>query len=169
MEIDRQYQDVLRRAALFARIVSLVDADRQQDESLVPVTPLRPRSTLPLDLPRITVADRRVVCDGLGLDLVRRPLTLRLFQIFVEAEGEQIHRDDIVGRLYDINASQHSERFLESLLGNAIKLISRSRALAGACLTGRQHIGMEWFPYDQERKCWGLYRLHNRYWLERLS
>jgi len=167
MEFDRQYADVLRRAELFSRIVSLVDAVRQHDPKPIP-NPAGRVSAL-ADLPRIAVIDRRVTCDGLTLDLARRPLTLRLFQLFVEADGETIQRDHLVTRLYEIDAAHHSERFIESLLGNAIKLISRSRALAGSCLTGRQHVGMEWFPYDQERKCWSLYRLHNRYWLDRLS
>ncbi len=167
MEFDRQYEDVLRRAELFSRIVSLVDTVRQHEPK--PIHTPANRVAALADLPRILVVDRRVSCDGLTLDLARRPLTLRLFQLFVEADGEMIQRDDLVSRLYEIDASHHSERFVESLLGNAIKLISRSRALAGACLTGRQHVGMEWFPYDQERKCWSLYRLLNRYWLDRLS
>jgi hypothetical protein len=172
MNVDRQnlsvrYDELVRRAELFTRIEQLV-VGRAADQRGSNVRPLT-RHRAVLDLPRIVVMDRRVLCDGRTLDLARRPLTLKLFELFVSAEKEVIQRDALVAALYGVEADGHSDRYAQSLLGNAIKLVSRARAVAASVLTGPEHAGLEWFPYDHERMCWSLYRLHHRYWIDRLS
>jgi hypothetical protein len=182
VDYSRHYEDVLRRAELFSYIAELIRSCPGGPAAPVDDSPLptedRPDSgegsarVLELRdlLPRVTVVDRRVLCNGASLDLARRPLTLRLFQAFCEAPGFHLTRDEVVRRVYQLSDDQaRSERFLESAYNNAVKLISRARIMAAAYLGRAAGQGIEWFVHDQEQRVWSLYRLRTQYLAERLE
>jgi len=167
--------DVLRRAELFDFIADLVrswpfpgeltDMAKPPMHSN-PFVVMAPSDKLRSEviLPRITVIDQRLACNAASLDLERRPLMLRLFKAFCEAEERQLSRDDILKKVYLISDIElRSERFLKSKYCNAVKLISRARILAAALLGRAVRNGVEWFVYDQERRIWCLFRMRNEY------
>jgi hypothetical protein len=153
------YQDMLRRAELFSYIADLV---RAQDD---PATPPPDASDVKLTLlPKIHVFGQGVVCNGTRLDLTRRPLSLKLFQIFCEKDDMKLSRQDLVEGIYDLKGKPLvSERHREALYVNVVKLVSRTRLLASAYLGRGAGHGIEWFGYDAETKQWSLYRLRSEY------
>jgi hypothetical protein len=192
-ESTRHYEQVLRRAELFDHIVALVKTwpgsgrvgpAPAEDQRPRPVSPLpladlaRPRRdaaaadvrSLKDLLPRVAVLDYRVVCNGATLDLARRPLTLRLFQVFCDAPGLTLPRDEVVRQVYKLGPiGERSARLQESAFNNSVKLISRARILAARSLSQGVGHGVEWFVYDQEQRVWSLYRLRHAYIAERLG
>lgn len=161
MELRRDgYEEMQRRAELFSYIAELV---RTQDgeESAPPEPAPDIRLTL---LPKIQVMGQGVVCNGARLDLTRRPLSLKLFKVFCEKEDMELTREEVVQGIYDLkDRSQVSERFVDSLMTNSVKLISRTRIVASACFNRGAGKGIDWFAYDAERRVWCLYRLKSEY------
>jgi hypothetical protein len=155
-----KYEQVLRRAELFNYIVDLV---RRCDEPEADEVATAIQAGSPI-LPRISVVDRRVLCNGRVLDLARRPTTLSLFQLFSVAPTQELSRDELLRSLYgDEIADRASPRYLESLHGNVVKLVSRARILANAFLSQGPEAGIEWFVFNSERRSWRLYQLQSSY------
>jgi hypothetical protein len=154
-----EYEQILRRAELFNCIVDLVRRCDAPDAVPAAAAPVPPAI-----LPRITVVDRRVLCNGRILDLARRPTTLSLFRLFCAAPRQEVSREDVLRELYgDEVADRASPRYLESLHGNIVKLVSRARILASAFLSQGPERGIEWFVYSPERRSWRLYQLQSDY------
>lgn len=161
MELQQDsYQQVLRRAELFSYIADLV---RAQDDASPQV--VVPDNDVKLALlPKIQVFGQGVVCNGVRLDLVRRPLSLKLFRIFCEREDMRLSRDDLVEEVYDLKGKPPiSERHRDALYVNVVKLVSRTRILAAAYLGRGAGKGIEWFGYDADSRMWILYRLRSEY------
>lgn len=154
------YEAMVRRAELFSYIADLV---RAQDEA--PEAPLESAPDVKLTLlPKIQVFGQGVVCNGARLDLTRRPLSLKLFQVFCEKDDMRLSRPELVKAVYDLDDKPLvSERHLEALYVNVVKLVSRTRILATAYLGRGAGRGIEWFGYDAETKVWSLYRLRSEY------
>jgi len=179
-EVDKEYlpDELARRAAMFEVIANLVKTwdGTPLATNGIPTLPTQlfdrslkktPSTTL---LPMVTVREQRVICNGASIDLSRRPLTLRLFQVFCAAPHVERTREDLLTMIYRINdLATRSPRYVESVYNNAIKLISRARILAMTHLSYAVGNGVEWFVYDQERKTWCLYRLRPRYLSDRLD
>lgn len=178
MSPQEPYEDVLHRAELFNCIADLVRSFPSHVGSLedarrkVLLTEVKPLPSLQREaiLPRVAVRDRRVFCNGAVLDLARRPLTLKLFEAFCRAKDQQLTREELLERVYLLgDIAKRSERYLESIHANSVKLISRARTLACAYLTAGPGSGVEWFVYDQDLKTWSLYRVSNKYLAARLG
>lgn len=154
------YEAMVRRAELFSYIADLV---RAQDHA--PEAPFESGSDVKLTLlPRIQVFGQGVVCNGARLDLTRRPLSLKLFQVFCEKDDMRLTRQELVEAVYDLKGKPLvTERHLEALYVNVVKLVSRTRILAAAYLGRGAGRGIEWFGYDAETKVWSLYRLRSEY------
>lgn len=154
------YQSMVRRAELFSYIADLV---RAQDEA--PDAPVEAAPDVKLTLlPKIQVFGQGVVCNGARLDLARRPLSLKLFRLFCEKDDMRLSRAELVEGVYDLKGKPLlSERHLESLYVNVVKLVSRTRILATAYLGRGAGKGIEWFGYDADAKVWSLYRLRSEY------
>ncbi len=152
---------MVRRAELFSYIADLV---RTQDEGPPDATvESSPDVKLTL-LPKIQVFGQGVVCNGARLDLARRPLSLRLFELFCEKDDMRLSRAEMVEGIYCLKGKPLvSERHLEALFVNVVKLVSRTRILATAYLGRGAGRGIEWFGYDAETKVWSLYRLRSEY------
>ena len=140
--------DIFRRAELFTLIADLVRACEGSPSGGA----FDPRP------PRLTVLDRRVFVNGLALDLSHRPLMLRLFQAFAESRDGWLTREDLLLRVYRVRVQQRSERYIEAVLANAVKLVSRARAVSASFLAQSGGPGYEWFVYDGDRKAWALVR-----------
>lgn len=157
------YEEMVRRAELFSYIVDLVRTqdDVQSIPMSVPESASDSRLTL---LPKIQVLGQGVVCNGSRLDLTRRPMSLKLFQLFCEKDDLKLSRADVVRGIYDLQGKAYvSERHMEALFVNVVKLISRTRILAAAYLGRGGGRGIEWFGYDSESRIWSLYRLRSEY------
>ena len=97
-------------------------------------------------------------------------MTLRLFDVFCNAPNHERSRDDLLSQVYRIkDLYSHTDRYVESVYNNGVKLISRARILATTHLSFAVGHGIEWFVYDQERKIWCLYRLRNEYLSDHLG
>lgn len=140
--------DICRRAELFTLIVDLI---RANDDPAVLVSPRH-------GPPRLSVLDRRIFVNGFGLDLSRRPLMLRLFQAFTSSPDGWMTRDDLLRRVYRVRPEQHSERYVDSVMANAVKLVSRSRAVTAKFLATCAGPEYEWLAYDSDRRAWQLVR-----------
>lgn len=152
---------MVRRAELFTYIADLV---RAQDEA-PPEAPVESSPDVKLTLlPKIQVFGQGVVCNGARLDLTRRPLSLRLFELFCEKDDMRLSRAEMVEGIYDLKGKPLvSERHREALFVNVVKLVSRTRILATAYLGRGAGRGIEWFGYDAETKVWSLYHLRSEY------
>ncbi len=154
------YEETQRRADLFSYIVDLVRTQGDEPEGLYEGAPDR----APELLPKIHIIGQTVICNGARLDLSRRPLSLALFRAFSETPSMQLTRPEVVAKIYGVSSGEGiSERYLESLYGNVVKLISRTRLLAAGFLARGSSQGIEWFAYDGERRVWALYRLKSEY------
>jgi hypothetical protein len=165
-------EELARRAAMFGVIANLIK-DWDDPAAPTPITSAFARGTSvrhqPL-LPRIKVRNHQVICNNTSLDLARRPMTLRLFEVFCNAPNHERSRDDLLMEVYRIkDLNSHTERYVESVYNNGVKLISRARILATTHLSFAVSHGIEWFVYDQERKIWCLYRLRNEYLSDHLG
>ena len=165
-------EELARRAAMFGVIANLIK-DWDDPAAPTPITSAFARGTSvrhqPL-LPRINVRKHQVICNNSSLDLTRRPMTLRLFDVFCNAPNHERSRDDLLMEVYRIkDLNSHTERYVESVYNNGVKLISRARILATMHLSFAVSHGIEWFVYDQERKIWCLYRLRNEYLSDHLG
>lgn len=119
-------------------------------------------------LPRITIANKNLSCNGVDLDLHRKPLTLKLFQIFLSDHSDHWERDQLVKALYShINWDSSSRRMKTTMRQNTVKLISRSRLLAEQTFNAAGLNWLEWFNYNAEAGTWSLYRIKNRYLVEK--
>lgn len=117
--------------------------------------------------PRIFVRSGRVYCDGRVLDLARRPLMLKLFQVFCRNPNHEVGRHELVDEVYgEFELGARSSRLRESLHHNIVKLLSRARRLAEKNFGGKG-MPFEWFLYQPQRQVWQLFRLKNEFslWL----
>ena len=175
MNLETVSTDVLRRAEMFDFIADLVrswpfPADLPDGSQPVCYQSTFAAASIPAKsigrdiLPHIAVIDQKFACNAAYIDLQHRPLMLRLFSAFCEADDWQLTRDDILRKVYLLDELDHrSERFLDAKYCNATKLISRARILAGVFLGRALRYGVEWFVYDQERRIWCLFRMRNEY------
>ncbi len=92
------------------------------------------------------------------LSLQGKRLVQGLVHVFLSAPLHQVHRGELVTRLYSARPSgMLSWRQRECYHHNTVKLISRTRKLLRAAFPlGTQ---WEWLPYDAHSQTWSLYRL----------
>ena len=69
------------------------------------------------ELPRVAVLDQKVYCNGVSLDLSRRPTTLKLFKAFLDAPGYKLNRDEVLERVYGVHGTaRNSIRYVEQCM-----------------------------------------------------
>ena len=117
-------------------------------------------------LPRISIKDCDVVCNGMIIPLGRKPLTKKLFEIFIENRGAPVKRWALIEGIYGALPEGCSSRYRKALEQNFIKLISRARALADMHVNRSELKWIEWFCFNQESECWEFFRLTNEYLAE---
>jgi len=186
-----EFEDSLHRSELYSFIVDLVKSTSHTlvlHERAVPApspggtghaapvkraglrSPFPGSLTSQAVLPRVTVIDRSLRCNGITLDLARRPSMLRLFQTFVSTPDLQLGRDELLKGVYGKDlCTQHSRRYCKSLESRLIKMMSRARMLVCDEFGAAVNRSVEWLVFDQEKKVWCLYRVRTPYLLKMLG
>lgn len=153
-------QDILRRAELFNEIVGLVHAATlAKDAEGMEISVVDPGAHRKLYPPTFVIVQNRLICNGTTIDLSRRPIVLHLLRLFLEANMRPLTREELVVGLYGhYDEAYCSQRYRESLLSNAVKVVSRARIVLTTHLTG---IGtdVDWLVYDPVLRVWHLYKL----------
>ena len=116
-------------------------------------------------LPFVTIKGDKLFYQSKCLNLRRRPLTLKLFKAFNNDPLTKLSRVELVKRVYDCEEFEKKSMFFrETLMYNAVKLISRARKMAKAGFGQDCHI--DWFPYDEDDQVWKLYNLKMEYFIK---
>lgn len=106
---------------------------------------------------RIQLNSGVLVCNGRVLDLRNRPLAQRLFAAFLDRPSRCMNKDQVVEEVYEISPKgRKSNRLNEALRHNAIKLVSRCRAMAELTFNGEGRKWIDWFVYDVHLQSWRL-------------
>ncbi len=101
-------------------------------------------------------------CDDAMLDLRKRPLAAKLFELFLRSPAMSVTKDQVVEEVYGhLSPCGRTRRFSEALRHNAIKLVSRCRAMAELTFNGDSIRWIDWFVYDVDSQSWTLYRLRS--------
>lgn len=101
-----------------------------------------------------------LVCGDRFLDLRNRPRAQKLFEAFLARPGQSMSKDQVVEEVYEMSyAGSRSKRFSEALRHNAIKLVSRCRAMAELSFNGEGRRWIDWFVYDPRLQSWKLTKL----------
>lgn len=135
-EMDLSSLGLYQRAELLDQILNLVRASNLGSP------------TQKTDRPALAILNNKVFFQGRSLDLTTKPMSLKLFKIFAKSQDRWLSRENVIKEIYDIKVdSEVSQRRLESMNCNAVKLISRTRLLAN------EHLGADglskWFVRDQ--------------------
>lgn len=98
-----------------------------------------------------------------SIDLSRKPMIYKTFEFFLKHRNDSVSWEKAAKYLYGLeDKGELSHRLWLSYHQNAIKLISRARILAEKHLpASRQISGWEWFPYDNKKQSWRLYRIYD--------
>ncbi len=170
MDPTPPFEEILRRAELFSFIANIINLPPTESPSPELVRAHEPPSVPKVEveraviLPRISIVDRRLICNGASLDLAGRPLMLRLFQTLLATPDMMITRNQLLAKVYRFEKlDTRTARWLQSSHSNAVKMISRARIMATTFLGSGGGRGIEWLVFDMEREAWCLYRLNNRY------
>lgn len=116
-------------------------------------------------LPFVTIKGDQLFYENRCLNLRRRPLTLKLFQAFKNDPLEKLTRVELAKRVYECKEfDQRSSFYRETLMYNAVKLVSRARRLAKYGFG--QDCYVDWFPYDEDEQVWKLYNLKLEYFVK---
>jgi hypothetical protein len=120
--------------------------------------------TIPHILPKFTMADDMLYCDGRTLDLTRRPLTRKLIRAFLARPEQFISRKELVDIVYgNFDIANKSTRFSDALKQNITKMVSRVRALTEDAFNRPGIPWIEMFVYIPDEEGWCFYRLKNSY------
>jgi hypothetical protein len=114
-----------------------------------------------LDLiPKIEVFDKAIECNGHRLNLVGKPMSMKIFKVFLQRQGVPITKEELLRQVYgDVYVRKFSGRYLEIAAANLVKMISRVRTQAQRHLTHGENAGIDWFVYDQYQRTWRLFNL----------
>ena len=162
MELSHHYQNLVERAEAFRHFVSLVKHLPPELTSALPTltdlpSRLPPGKTLS---PRLSLDGHKLCCNGLTVDLTRRPLMRKLFQLFCESPSGLVRREQVERHVYGVSeADPVSDRMRECMQQNVIKLISRARSLLEAHFKAE---GVEWICIDHEAGGWRLAKVVSR-------
>ena len=82
------------------------------------------------DLPKVTLAGDKILCDGREVHLGRSALMVRLFTGFCRSKTGQLTRAETFYAVYGVPLDDRlSTRRRASMLHNMVKLVSRARSL----------------------------------------
>lgn len=110
-------------------------------------------------LPKAKIVGTRFVFGECEIDLVKKPLTLKVFQSFLDSPQWSRSKDELVEQIYGrLSRRTNQVRFSAALRHNVIKLVSRARALADREFN-KGSIRYEWFTYDPRKERWQLYHI----------
>ena len=119
-------------------------------------------------LPTINLYRNNITCDGITIPLAGKGRAIELFKAFIRRPMHSFTREELIAEIYGKKTwAPRTHRMDLALTQNAIKLISRTRALAENTLNTGQTKWIEWFCYDVERRAWSFYRLTNAYLMEK--
>jgi len=113
----------------------------------------------------IRYLDGNMIINGKIFSLVHKPLTGKLLQAFLASEDLTLTRQELIQKVYlDESRLEHtsqvSDRLLESLYQNSLKLLSRARVSFSKVFTPDFFgFDVEWFVYDAKKQIWKLYRV----------
>jgi hypothetical protein len=152
--------DLMRRAELFNEIVGIVAAfgefRKSSDEAAAkcadqtPLTKFYP--------PTILIINHRIICNGISVDLSRRPAVLQLVRLFLQAGTLPLSREDILIGLYGhLDDGKITRRYRDSLTANVVKSVSRTRNFLNQHFS-EVGIELDWLVYDAAERVWHLYR-----------
>lgn len=111
------------------------------------------------EMPLVLIIDRQVICLGRLLDLSRKPSVMQVFRAFCLSESLFVTSEHLLRHIYDLkDLGEYSERYLESLHNNVVKMVSRARIEANISFGRRDATGWEWFAYDPYLKGWHFCR-----------
>lgn len=109
-------------------------------------------------VPRIDLIGDTLSCEGKSLYLGRKPLTRKLFEVFIRSPNTMYSRDRLVQMIYcESPLAIRSERYRTALGQNIVKLVSRARFLADKTFN-EQEKWIDWFCYDAEKAQWSFYQ-----------
>lgn len=128
--------------------------------------PHTPPATIPSEnalLPKVSISDDFLCCDGRIVSLYGKRLTAELVRIFVTSPTGLLSRDELVAKLYNIDPADRSRSFMNARRASMLKLISRSRQVLHAGLIGSPGEWIEWFSYHIDAREYELFRIRNQY------
>ena len=114
-------------------------------------------------LPQIYLQDGDIICNGNVIPLGRKPLTQKLFKVFIERQMKPINRKELIEAIYGQQHVSRSRRYQKAIEQNVLKLVSRARQLADEVVKVSHCRWIEWFYFNNEMNCWEFYRLTNGY------
>ena len=112
----------------------------------------------------LRVEDKALRVGESRLDLGKRKKMLILFNSFLTSKDHQVSREDLIYRVYGQDVGSISERQLECLQHNIVKLVSRARIVLKTSIPSVEGTPVDWFPYDPERGKWSLYRIKREHY-----
>ncbi len=148
MTTELQENDVLRRAELFNQIIRVVRNNDPEGQYFRHISAR----------PQVLISDRQILFDGQVLDLAARPMSLKLFEVFLDTPDYVLDRKSLVESIYEVNLDNAtSTRMVKSLYSNVVKLISRTRNHANRELSCDGKV--QWFIYSNDQ--WCLFRKYD--------
>jgi hypothetical protein len=152
--------DLMRRAELFNEIVDIVSAfgELRKSSNDTAVKSIEQTFFSKLYPPTILIINRRIVCNGISVDLSRRPAILQLVRLFLQAGAVPLSREDILIGLYGhLDDEKITRRYRESLIANVVKSVSRTRNFLNQHFS-EVGVELDWLLYDATERVWHLYQ-----------
>ncbi|MGE0174434.1 MAG: hypothetical protein AB7T49_16685 [Oligoflexales bacterium] len=107
---------------------------------------------------RIIVEETRIRVDQIVINTSNKPLTKKLFEVFLATPDGKQTKSDLIQKIYHENDyNDRSERYKIALQQNLVKLISRARKLMSDVSSVHSPLkNVEWFAFDPTEEAWTL-------------
>jgi hypothetical protein len=111
--------------------------------------------------PKIVLEESNIRIDNIIISTVHKPLTKKLFEVFLSAPENKQTKLDLMQRIYNESEySDRSERYRIAMQQNLVKLISRARKLVHESTAQDPNLShLEWFWFDASLEAWRLYKV----------
>lgn len=111
--------------------------------------------------PKMELHDKKFHCNGVRLNLARKPLASKIVNAFMQDSRQALSKDMLVRSITpasarDLTPSPRSKRSREQSLA---RLLSRLRAEFSHKFQGVVPHGIHWFHFASTKKSWVLYKL----------
>ena len=110
--------------------------------------------------PRITLKMPMFYCNGVALDLSRKPLAAKAIQAFTSSSNGVLHREELLAALNARPArARSSKRLLAARLNSLSRMMCRLRFEFSNHFYSVIPNGVHWFYYDVSSESWVFYKL----------
>ena len=111
--------------------------------------------------PKMELHDKKFHCNGVRLNLARKPLASKIVNAFMQDAKQALSKDVLVRTITPLAVRDipPSPRFRKSKEQSLARLLSRLRAEFSQKFQGVVPIGTYWFHFASTKKSWVLYKL----------